>query len=166
MLVLIHAIHIQIYNIQRQILRRSGTSTPQSQGGSPSTPASGVSEQAQHLLRSTVSALEMWKTCWDADLAVQFSQNQRRRGFCRDGVHFYFLAQIFLRKSRSDDWNAPADNRSRHVFHLLKQIRSHVASDSAQKGIDFGSVTTVADDYGVADLTLNMRHLFKPIEEQ
>lgn len=167
--ILIHAIHVQIYNIQRQMLRRvssSGTSTPQSHSSSPSTPASGVHEQAQQLLRSTVSALELWKACWDTDLSIQFMQKQRRRGFCRDGVHFYFLAQIFLRKSRSEEWAAPADLRCQHVFNLLKQIRAHVASDSAQKGIDIGSMTTIADDYGLADVTLNMKRLFTPLEQQ
>jgi len=167
--VLIHAIHMQIYNTQRQILRRvssSGTSTPPSQGASPSTTSSSISEQAQHLLRSTVSALEMWKSCWDADLAILFGQNQPRRGFCRDGIHFYFLAQIFLRKSRSEEWTAPPDLRCKQVFSILKQIRAHVASDSAQKGIEMGSVTTIADDYGIADITLNMRSLFKPLDEQ
>lgn len=164
--VLIHAIHIQIYNIQRQLLRRgsaSGTSTPPD--GS-ATPPSAINEQAQQLLRSTFNALESWKKVWDADLALQFPHNQRRQGFCRDGVHFYFLAQIFLRNSRPQEWVAPADLRCRQVFHLLKQIRNHVASDSAQKGIDVGSVNTVADDYAVADLTLNMRHLFTPLEDQ
>ena len=167
--VLIHAIHIQIYNIQRRILRRvssSGTSTPQSRRGSASNPTSGVSEQAQHLLRSTVSALEFWKTCWDIDLTVQFKPHQRRWGFCRDGVHFYYLAQVFLRKSRSEEWAAPADLRCRHVFNLLKQIRSHVASDSAQKGIETGSLTMIGDDYGISDITLNMRSLFTPLEDK
>jgi hypothetical protein len=120
------------------------------------------------LLRSTFNALESWKKIWDIDLAIQFpqDQHQRRHGFCRDGVHYYFLAQIFLRSSRPQEWAAPADLRCRQVFHLLKQIRNHVASDSAQKGIDVGSINTVADDYALADLTLNMRRLFTPIEEQ
>ncbi|KAL6711035.1 hypothetical protein ACN47E_006910 [Coniothyrium glycines] len=167
--VLIHAIHIQIYNIQRLILRRnsaSGTSTPHSQGESSATSSGGVSEQAQQLLRSTVSALELWKKCWDTDLAIQFTPNLRRLGFCRDGVHFYFLAQLFLRKSRPEEWAAPAELRCRHVFNLLRQIRSHVASDSAQKGIDYGSITTVADDYGIQDLSLNMKRLFTPLDQQ
>jgi hypothetical protein len=160
---LIHAIHVQIFNIQRQLLRRvstSGTSTPDA----PATPPNGVSEQVQQLLRSTVQALELWKTCWDIDLAIQYPQTQPRLGFCRDGVHFYFLARLFLRSSRREEWAAPADLRCRHVFNLLKQIRAHVATDSNQKGIDFGSVTTVTDDYGINDLTLNMRHLFTPIQ--
>lgn len=118
------------------------------------------------MLRSTFHALELWKKVWDADLAIQFPQTERRQGFCRDGVHYYFLAQIFLRNSRPQEWAAPADLRCRQVFHLLKQIRAHVASDSAQKGIDLGSVNTVADDYAMVDLTLNMRSLFTPIEEQ
>jgi hypothetical protein len=162
--VLIHAIHIQIYNIQRQLLRRfstDGASTP----GGPVTLHNEVNERAQQLLRSTVNALELWKTFWDADLAIQFTQNQRRHGFCRDGVHFYFLARIFLRNSRPQEWAAPPDLRCRQVFHLLKQIRAHVASDSAQKGIDLGSGNTIADDYAIADLTLNMRRLFTPLEE-
>jgi hypothetical protein len=164
--VLVHAIHIQIYNTQRQLLRPgsiSGTNTPPD--GS-ATPPRAISEQAQQLLRSTFKALELWKKVWDADLAIQFPQNQCRLGFCRDGVHFYFLAQIFLRSSRPQEWAAPADLRCRQVFHLLKQIRAHVASDSAQKGIDLGSINDIADDYAIADLTLNMRSLFTPLEDE
>jgi hypothetical protein len=163
--VLIHTIHNQIYNIQRQLLRRgstSGTSTP---SDGTATPPIAINEQAQQLLRATFNALESWKKIWDADLALQFPQNQRRQGFCRDGIHFYFLAQIFLRNSRPQEWAAPPDLRCRQVFHLLKQIRNHVVSDSAQKGIDLGSVNTIADDYAVADLTLNMRRLFTPLED-
>ncbi|KAE8871083.1 hypothetical protein PTNB73_02542 [Pyrenophora teres f. teres] len=167
--ILIHAIHAQIYNIQRQLLQRnisSGTSTPQSQGASPATPPNGVNEQVQNQLRSTVGALQLWKRCWDADLVIQFPQNQRRRGFCRDGIHFYFLAQAFLRQSRPEDWAAPADVRCRQVFSLLKHIRHYIASDSAQKGIEIGAMTQIADDYAIADLTLNMKRLFTPLDEQ
>jgi hypothetical protein len=166
--VLIHAIHAQIYNIQHQLLQRvssSGTSTPQSQGDSPATPTNGVNEQVQNKLRSTVGALQLWKTCWDKDLAIQFPQNQRRRGFCRDGIHFYFLAQAFLRQSRPEDWAAPPDVRCRHVFNLLKHIRHYIASDSAQKGIEIGDMVAIADDYAIADLTLNMKRLFTPLDE-
>jgi hypothetical protein len=130
----------------------------------PATPPNGVSEQIQQLLRSTVQALELWKTCWDIDRAIQYPPSQPRLGFCRDGVHYYFLARLFLRSSRREEWAAPADLRCRHVFNLLKSIRSHVAADSTQKGIEFGSATTVTDDYGINDLTLNMRHLFTPIQ--
>jgi hypothetical protein len=170
--VLIHAIHNQIYNTQRQLLRRSSASGTNTPPDSTATPPMAINEHVQQLLRSTFNALELWKHVWDADLAIQFPQNQRRHGFCRDGVHFYYLAQVFLRNSRPQEWAAPADLRCRQVFHLLKQIRGHVASDSAQKGIDIGSVNKIADDYclptkvsSIADLTLNMRRLFTPLDE-
>jgi hypothetical protein len=147
----------------------SGTNTPPD---GTATPPTAINEHIQQLLRSTFNALELWKQVWDADLAIQFPQNQRRHGFCRDGVHFYYLAQIFLRNSRPQEWAAPADLRCRQVFHLLKQIRGHVASDSAQKGIDLGSLNKIADDYclptkisSIEDLTLNMRRLFAPLED-
>lgn len=177
--ILIHAIHVQIYRIQRQILNigggpgfpSSGTSTPtegQGSGGSSgyATPTEGSNHQfsqASQMLRQTVTALELWKRLWDADMQLQYPAQQPRIGFCRDGVHYYFLAKLFLRSSRREEWAAPADVRCRQIFHLLKQIRAHVASDAAAKGIDIGSVTTVDDSYGVAELTLNMKLLFTPV---
>lgn len=188
--ILIHAIHVDIFNVQRQIAAvssttgqnsfpSSGTSTPQSHkdwtstDGSNSnttsgrvTPIEGISNQlsqAHHRLRLIVSALETWKAKWDADMCVQYLPDQRRVGFCRDGVHYYFLARIFLRSSRHQEWAAPGDVRCHQILTLLKQIRNHVASDSAQKGQDIGSITAVDDTYGMADLTLDMRLLFTPI---
>ncbi len=165
-----HAITLQICDIQRQLLRRlssSSVTTPSSQSSSPATPVSAISEHTQQFRRSIINALEVWKTCWDKDLALQFPTSaQRRCGFCRDAVHYYFLAQLFLRKSRPEEWAAPADLRCQRVFNLLKYIRAHVATDSAQKGIDIGSVTQIADDFAIADLTLDMKRLFTPIEEQ
>jgi len=182
--ILVHAIHVQIYNVQYQILSlnsqssyggftSSGATTPQSTEGTRSngnsgrgTPVEGVNNQysqAHQKLRLTVSALEVWKRIWDADMQVQYSPSQQRVGFCRDGIHFYYLARIFLRSSRREDWAAQADYRCLQVFNLLKQIRTHVATDSAQKGLDMGSVTSVDDSYGIADLTLNMKHLFTPV---
>ncbi|PVH91382.1 hypothetical protein DM02DRAFT_705047 [Periconia macrospinosa] len=169
--VLIHAIHAQIFKIQRQMLNingapgfsTSGTSTPHS---GHVTPVEGISSQISHtlqLLRSTMSALESWKRNWDADMQIQYAPNQKRIGFCRDGIHFYYLAKFFLRGSRREDWAAQPDVRCQQVFHLLKQIRAHVASDSTLKGIDLGSVTTVDDKYGIGDLCLDMKLLFTPI---
>jgi hypothetical protein len=185
--VLIHAIHVQIFKIQRQILNingtpsfpSSGTSTPQSNNewaptdgdtsnGSSgyATPVEGMSfqfSQAHQTLRQTVTALDLWKQQWDIDMHIQYPSNQRRVGFCRDGVHYYFLAKLFLRSSRREEWAAPPDVRCQQIFHLLKQIRAHVASDSASKGLGVGSITTVDDSYGMAGLALNMKLLFTPI---
>ena len=191
--ILIHAIHVLVFTIQRQAhglgilpnygaLSSSGASTPHSQSEKTSTdgttsngnsgratPTEVQYPQCHQMVRATVGALELWKKAWDIDMSVQYPPNQRRVGFCRDGVHFYFLAMIFLRSSRREDWVAPPDARCQQVFSLLKQIRTHVASDSVQKGIDFGSVTYINDSYNrvaddeVADLTLNMKLLFTPL---
>lgn len=189
--ILIHAIHVQIFRIQRQILGicghsghsgfSSGTSTPQSQtewtstDGSISNPTSGratptdsINSRYSHThqtLRLTMAALELWKRQWDADVQIQYRQRQRRVGFCRDAIHFYFLATLFLRSSRREDWAFRPDARCQQVFNMLKQIRAHVASDSVSKGLDIGSITVVNDNYGIADLTLDMKLLFTPVDE-
>jgi hypothetical protein len=172
--ILIHAIHVQIFQLQRQLSSiSSGASTPQSHEGTASggssgavTPTDGNStqhSQLQAMLRSTMCALMLWKKQWDSDMQLQYGTKQRPLGFCRDGIHFYFLAKIFVQNSRREDWTAPPDDRFQQVFNQLKYIRTHVASDSTSKNLDTGSVTTINDDYGVAGLTLNMKLLFTPI---
>ncbi|KAF2636913.1 hypothetical protein P280DRAFT_521819 [Massarina eburnea CBS 473.64] len=176
--ILIHAIHAQVFKIEQQVANTnsmtgyssSGTTTPQSSGGSSgrATPVESATlqlSQTHHLLRSTTAALELWKKQWDTDMQIQYASNQPRIGFCRDGIHYYFLAKYFLRHSRREAWTTQPDVRCQQVFHLLKQIRTHVASDSAAKGLNIGSVTAVDDNYGIGDLTLDMKLLFTPIAE-
>ncbi|KAF1960805.1 hypothetical protein CC80DRAFT_544204 [Byssothecium circinans] len=186
--ILIHALHTQIFKIERQMAIpnntmsgcwSSGTSTPQSpqdpasRDGTISNGSSGrvtpveaaipQASQALYMLRSTTNALELWKKQWDSDMQIQYASNQRRQGFCRDGIHYYFLAKYFIHRSRREAWTAPPDVRCQEVFQLLKQIRAHVVSDSAAKGLDMGSITAVDDNYGVGHLTLDMKLLFTPI---
>lgn len=176
--ILIHAIHVRIFQLQRQLsnvagISSSGASTPQSYEGTVSGGSSGAVSptdgngnqysQLQGMLRSTMCALMLWKKQWDADMQLQYGTKQRPLGFCRDGIHFYFLAKIFLQNSRREDWTLLADDRFQQVFNQLKYIRTHVASDSTSKNLDIGSITTINDEYGLADLTLNMKLLFTPI---
>lgn len=181
--ILIHAIHIQIAKLQRQFLRSSisGASSPQSHNGWNSgdgtnsngssghvTPIDGNGEQmmqAQAILRSTMFALMYWKKQWDADMQIQYGASQRPRGFCRDGIHYYYLAKAFIQNSRREDWTSQPNVRFYQVFNLLRHIRTHIASDSASKNQEPGSVTTIDDNYGLADLTLNMKLLFTPIAD-
>lgn len=178
--ILIHGIHTQIFKIQRQYSTSSafssGANSPQSHNdGTTSnsssiagTPIDGVGShhsQLQGMLRSTMCALVLWKKQWDADMQLQYGTKQRPLGFCRDGIHFYFLAKIFLQSSRREDWLASPHVRFQQVFSQLKYIRTHVVSDSNSKNVDIGSVTTVDDDYGVADLTSDMKLLFTPISD-
>ncbi|KAF2261514.1 hypothetical protein CC78DRAFT_470154 [Lojkania enalia] len=190
--ILIHAIHVQIFKVQQQIISlnnfsnyggfsSSGASTPRSANewnstdGSTSTghsgqvtPTEGVNSQfsqAHQVLRLTMSAVERWKKTWDVDMQLQYPPNEPRVGFCRDGIHFYFLAKVFLRNSRREEWAAPPDIRIQQVLNILNQIKAHVASEQAQKGLDIGSITAMDDSYGVADLTLDMKLLFTPIKQ-
>jgi hypothetical protein len=181
--ILIHAIHSQIFKIERQLVNASsmpgfsssGTNTPRSwtstdgttsnESSGQITPIEGITSHISHahqMLRSTMTALELWKRQWDTDMQIQYASNEPRFGFCRDGIHYYFLANFFLRRSRREAWAAQPDVRCQQVFHLLKQIRAHVASDSAAKGID-PNQTSINDNYAVTDLTLDMKLLFTPI---
>ena len=198
--ILVHALHVQIWNVQRQLSQGnnllalnellslgSGSSTPIAQndwiitdGGSGHTSHSnsgqatptipGMQSPGTHqLLKATTDALQKWKRTWDEDMTLQYPPSAsayRRFGFCRDGVHFYWLARAFLRNNRAVDWQAPPDSRFVQVMSLLKKVRTWVASDNAQKGEEIGSVGDIDESYGVEDLTLDMKLLFKPINQQ
>ncbi|KAI9876737.1 MAG: hypothetical protein M1830_005836 [Pleopsidium flavum] len=199
--ILVHGLHVQIWNVQRQLslgnsilglnefgVLGSGTNTPISQndwvaaeGGSgptsnsnsgQATPnhSSGMQSPGTHqLLKATTDALQKWKRTWDEDMTSQYppsAATYRRFGFCRDGVHFYWLARAFLRNNRAIDWQAPPDSRFVQVMNLLKKVRTWVASDNAQRGEEIGSVGDIDESYGVEDLTLDMKLLFKPIDQQ
>lgn len=199
--ILIHALHIQIWKVQRQLLHGnvvstfndigypgSGTSTPLSQhdwittdgssghtsnsnsGQATPTDSSGPQSPGTHLLlKAITSALSKWKKTWDEDMALQYPpvpSPSRRFGFCRDGVHFYWLAHAFLKNNRASDWQVPPDSRFSQVMGLLKHVRTWVASDNAQRGEGIGSVGDIDVRYGVENLTLDMKLLFKPLNRQ
>lgn len=174
--ILVQAILVEICNVVRQYScgttpplspfdRASNEGTASNASSERVTPVEGFNTQYPQFyqkLRVTVGALDLWKKIWDADMQNQYPPNQHRVGFCRDGIHFYHLATVFL-KSKSKEWAAQADIRCQQVFNLLKRIRTCVATESAQRGLNVGSVATIDDSYGVGDLTLDMKLLFTPI---
>ena len=199
--ILIHALHVQIWNVQRQLLQgnvvsglhdigcpSSGTSTPISQndwittngssghtsnsssGQATPTDSSGPQSPGTHqILKATTNALSKWKKTWDEDMAIQYPPIHsaiKRFGFCRDGVHFFWLARAFLRNNRGSDWQAAPDSRFSQVIGWLKHVRKWVASDNAQRGEEIGSVGDIDESYGVENLTLDMKLLFKPFNQQ
>lgn len=174
----------EISNAQGMPFNRSGTGTPTSLNDWTVRSANGsvnghvnntsrratpvdVEGQAQHSLMSINNALEKWKKAWDDDLATQYPRSlnsNRRFGFYRDGIHFYYLAKYLL-KNRMD-WHMAPDQRLTYVMNILKSVKTWVMSDSAKKGEELGSVSDIDQDYGVSDLTLDMAQLFKPINKQ
>ncbi|KAF7198440.1 Zinc finger and BTB domain-containing protein 7B [Pseudocercospora fuligena] len=145
-------------------------------GGSASnsghaTPTGGFSPKQQQNLAAQQEkkrlgqALEKWKRNWDTDMELQYPPHhyqQRRFGFSRDGVHFFYLGRSFLQSQQASDFNVPGDVRFRRVMALLKRIKSMVVGDNETKGQDIGSVGDIDDQYGLDNLTLDMKLLFRP----
>ena len=198
--ILVHALHVQIWNVQRQLtsnnalygnfdlgyLRNGGnppishndwmsraegsgrTSTSHSGQGTPTTGSSGTQSPGVHqLLKSTTNALQKWKKMWDEDMPLQYPPNWSKRvGWCRDGIHFYWLARLFLRTTRAAGWHASPDMRFMQVINSFKKVRAWVSSENASRGEEIGSIGDVDESYGVGDLTLDMKLLFTPIPQR
>jgi Fungal specific transcription factor domain len=195
--ILIHALHTQVWQLQRQLSTGSPTSldsltspcpslpqddvlyskyTSHTSSGQPSPDQSspsaiflGGSVHTNKLVRSTTNALIKWKNMWDQDMQLQYPPSQdpiptpRRIGFCRDGVHFYWLARAFLQNNRLNDWQLPADIRFKQVMSGLRQVRDFGKSDAARRGEEPGSVSDIDHAFNMETLELDMKKLFRPI---
>ncbi|KAH9908696.1 hypothetical protein F4778DRAFT_768512 [Xylariomycetidae sp. FL2044] len=130
------------------------------------TPVGGVQGVSPEAYKSLSKALDKFKNYWDMDMAIQFPpsvSNPRRYGFCRDGIHFFWLARWMLKNTRQSDLQLPADQRFTQVIQLVKSVKAWVISDGASRGEELGSVGDIDIDYGVSDMTLDMAQLFKPL---
>lgn len=169
---LIHALILQIISHQKSILQPQGKDHNGSTGdqkGSHATPADLSADAIQQEKKYLAQALEKWKTSWDMDLRYQYPATpvqQRRFGFSRDAVHYYYLARIFLCSKQPLEFVAPADIRFGHVMALLKRIKTMVVNDRENKGLSdtISSIGDIDDTYGLDNLTLDMKLLFKPYD--
>lgn len=118
-------------------------------------------------------ALEKWKRAWESDIDLQYppvgspsamsgQHVPRRLGFCRDAVHYYWLAKQFLSSPRTFNWQAYSeqDQRMGFVMGVLKQIAAFVAKEGYRLGKELGSVAEIRPEYAVDMSKLNMRDLF------
>lgn len=135
-----------------------------------STPVEGIGQSMDSkTVKALSTALGKFKTSWDIDMGTQFPpmttglENPRRHGFSRDGIHYYWLAKYMLKFTRPTDLQMPPDTRMMHVMRLLKSVRTWVKSDGASRGEELGSIGEIDEQYGTANLTLEMRQLFKPL---
>jgi Fungal specific transcription factor domain len=170
--ILIHALHTQIWEIQRQrSLSSSAPPSPASAAISPDTASPGASFQSNSSPRAITAALLRWKQMWDADMQLQYPPTgnadfvSRRVGFCRDGVHFYWLARAFLQPNRVRDGRLPADTRFRQVISGLGQVREWSKTEGARRGEEPGSICDMDIQYGTEPLELSMAKLFRPLGE-
>ena len=147
----------------------TGSGAPSANNSGRATPVSNgaQSPMVNQLMKVTSHAFEKWKKAWDDDMVAQYPPSSapgRRLGFCRDAVHFYWLAKLVMKTNL--DWQMAPDQRFGHIISMLKQVRAYVVSDSARRGEELGSVNDIDKDYGVRELTLNMAQLFTPINSQ
>jgi hypothetical protein len=190
--VLIHALHVQLWLAQRELgqpdlpeLAPGGRTTPMGQhdwvtrtmdvsanGVPSSTNSSGRAtpvESRGQLLKDTNRAFDKWKKAWDEDMLTQYPpppKSYRRFGFCRDAVHFYYLAKCLIQNSQVLESNMLPDQRFSHVMYLLNYVQGWVVSDSAKRGEELGSISDKSSEYAITDLTLDMSQLFKPLAKQ
>jgi len=112
-------------------------------------------------------ALKKFKSSWDNDMAIQFPPNipmpSRRYGFCRDGIHFYWVASYILKNTRAADLQLPPDHRFEQMIHVLKSVKTWVASDAYARGEEMGSVSEIAATYGATGPDLDMTQLLRPV---
>jgi hypothetical protein len=156
--ILIHALHTQIWQIQRQ--RCLSSSAPQSPAGN-STLSPGAPLQLNSPLRTIAGALGRWKRKYPP--VSNGDCVSRRVGLCRDGVHFYWLARAFLQPNRVRDWQLPADKRFKQVISGLGQVREWSKTEGGQRGEEPGSICDIDMRYGAEPLELDMTELFRPL---
>lgn len=139
------------------------TSNSNSGQATPTDSSGAQSPTMEQRLKTTTAALVKWKKIWDVDLPLQYPPEAKRVGFCRDGIHFYWLAQMILHNNQALDWQLPPDSRMVQIMTFLKQAKTYVAPQKTRRGEESGSVGDIDEHYGVADLTLDMKQLFTPI---
>jgi len=160
--ILIHLMHMDIWQLQKQKSLIS-----------PSTsPYAGTEAVNAHTKQRTIAqALDRWKVSWDTDLQIQYPSIPgvmlplKRIGFCRDSVHFFWLAKAFLQPNRMQDWKLPADVKFRLLMHSLQKARVWSLSDGARRGEEPGSVAEIDPTYDNVEGEFDMRKLFRPITE-
>lgn len=133
------------------------------------TPVNGIGRSMDlRSLKSLSTALDKFKSNWDIDMDSQFPQvsgteNPRRHGFSRDGIHFYWLAKYTLKFTRPAELQMHPDARMMQIIHMLRLVQTWVTSDGASRGEELGSIGEIDSQYGTNNLTLEMRQLFTPL---
>ena len=190
--ILVHGLHVKIWSIQRQLtvglenghfdsstpisnndwtigLDHSGRTSTNNSGQLTPTDSSGSSggqSPGNHQpLKATTNALQKWKKMWDEDMHLQYPPSTpglRRSGFCRDGVLIFWLAHGVLHNNKASDWATPPDTKFLLMFALLKQYKKAYTAN-ALRIEDIGSICHIDENYGVGELSLDMKLLFTPL---
>jgi hypothetical protein len=158
---------------QHDWVSTSGSYTASNPSSGRATPTEAFPQANPQHVNALRFALEKWKRAYETDIDIQYPphgspstvtgrQAPRRIGFCRDAVHYYWLAKQFLSSPRTFNWQAYSepDQRMGFVMSVLKQIRTFVAREGYRLGKELGSVAEIKEEYAVDMTKLNMRDLF------
>lgn len=184
--ILIHAIHVHIWTMQKMMVNASEMGIGQavgSMGGMVEWKTEGQSRngrwtpegfgdgdiaiyEAAKAVKITQYALEKWKRAWDADLIAQYPSPTSRVGFGRDGLPFYWLAKLYLARNRTLDWRHGIDDDRTvaKVKNMLKHVQGFITDGTGRLDLQ-GAVSAIDEGFAMDELTYDMKLLFRPIEE-
>ena len=111
-------------------------------------------------------ALDKWINVWYHDLQTQHPDPASRVGFSRSGTQYYHLGKLLLRYAyrRLAGYHAPGDKNN--VKLTLALLQHSTKTPPGQLTLHREVVPGEIDEnYGVEDLTYDMKLLFKPIGE-
>lgn len=116
-------------------------------------------------LKTIDLALDKWKKAWDQDMIVQYPPGITRAGYCRDGIHYYWLAKLLMQNSDHVNVHTPWSQRFNQILAILKTVKNFVSSKQVSSGQSIGSLGTIDESYGLGDLTKDMKLLFTPFKD-
>lgn len=160
--ILIHAIHVYIWKKQREFgLGQWDFHYPDS---NQRVTAQQKTLEITRFNQTLGQALEKWKKAWDVDLISQFGNN-RRSGFCRDGIAFYWLAVLFTRQKKRN--LILKDVRDRQVILQVQQMLETVNHKpmSSYTDSEAGAASSMNENYGIDELAFDLKLLLAPIEK-
>ncbi|KAI5807859.1 hypothetical protein DFH27DRAFT_478669 [Peziza echinospora] len=159
--ILIHALHVYISLKQKEFGLGQWGYQPD---GSQNSNSQQKNLEILHFHQTIAQALDKFKRCWDADLVSQYP-GIRRKGFCRDGIAFYWLAVLFTRQKKRD--LVLRDVRDRHVISQIQQMLETVnrRPKSELPKPQRGATSDIDRTYGLDELAFDMKLLLTPIKK-
>lgn len=117
------------------------------------------------MIHNLNSALDSWKKAWDEDFPAQYPDPTSRVGFSRDGMPYYWVARRCIQKAiRSQlGFGEEGNDQNVHVtVEMLRHAKGYIARSEQGCPTEEGAVTKIDQNYGIEDLSYNMKLLFRP----
>jgi hypothetical protein len=151
--ILMHALHVQLW------LHHKWTETAD-QGWLEFW----LSQEADISTHATLNrAFQKWREVWTDDFKRQYPEPTSRLGFARDGTAYYYLGMWLLGFSDRPNAGYGPEGEPANVTLTLGMLqRVYNRAETPPVSAD----AEIHENYGVEDLTYDMRLLFRPMEEK